>query len=192
MISRFSAVRRSMLSVTLLLIGVAALTVRPADGQVTTRLAANERLDPGSTIGAGFLAVSHDSERPAEFVLTAHRIRDDRVVATHRSSSFRVAPDRPFRLDERYLPGPRFYDGKVAGEIVMGPSPVPLASGERDPNVWWTRLQDQFITDWGEFRSLKEWRGRDALLLIVSPADARLRREAMGHPMLVRLETPRR
>lgn len=192
MIHRFSTVGPSVMSVTLLLIGVAALTARPVDGQVTTRLAANERLDPGPAIGAGFLTVSHDSERPAELVLTAHRIRDDRVVATHRSGSFRVAPDRPFRLDERYLPETRFYDGKVAGEIVMGPSPVPLASDERDPNVWWTRLQDRFITEWGEFAPLKEWQGRDALLLIVGPSDARLRSEAMGHPMLVRLEAPSR
>lgn len=192
MIHRFSAVRPTILSVTLLLIGVAALTARPADGQVTTRLTATERLDPGSTIGAAFLTVRHDSERSAELVLTAHRIRDGRVVATHRSGSFRVAPDRPFRLDERYLPAPRFYDGKVAGKFVMAPSPVPLAAGERDANVWWERLQDQFITDWGEFRSLEEWRGRDALLVIVGPADPRLRVEAMGYPMLVRLEAPSR
>lgn len=185
---------RPVVPVMALLVGVLAFSARPAAAQfITTWIEPpDDRTDPGVTLGAG-LAVAHNAERPVELVVSAHRIRDGRVVATHRSGSFRVAPDRPVRLDERYLPARRFYDGKVAGEIVIAPSPVPLASGDRDANVWWQTVQERAdITDWEATRDVEEWKQRDALVLVVAPADPRLRREAMGHPMLVRLEAPSR
>lgn len=189
--SRSRARFRPAVAAVTLLVGVLAFSAHPAAAQFIATWVPLERMDPGPTIGAGF-AVAHNGERPTELLLTAHRIQDGRVVATHRSKSFRVSPDRPFRLDERYLPAPRFYDGKVAGEIVITTSPVPLASGERDVNVWWESVKDRFITDWGEFSPDREWQQRDALLLIVSPTDARLRSEAMAHPLLVQLKAPAR
>lgn len=182
--------RRKTLLGTALLIGMIALSARPAVGQVTTKLTPGERMDPGPTIGAGFL-VGHDAERRIELVLLTHRIEDGRIVATHGSRPFRAAPGRPVRLDERHLPPERFYEGQVAGEVAPAPAPVPLESVERwAPTSWSEVLEPTFAQEWSAVRTFDTWKQRGAVLMVAIPADPRLRRDAMGYPIMVSLESP--
>lgn len=179
--------RQATMLCVVLLIGALALSARPAVGQVTTKLVTTGRIDPGPTIGAG-LAVSHDSRRAVELVLLAHRIQDDRIVDTHRSSPFRVATDRPYRLDERHLPAQRFYRGEVTGQVVTTRNAVSLESAERGltREGFWADLQERTDgTLWSNVRSFQEWRPRDGVVFIAVPADARLRRDASVYPVLV-------
>lgn len=176
-----------------LVIGVLALSARPAVGQVTTKLVTAERMDPGSAFPMkGFLTVSHDSERPVELVLLAHLIEDDRIVDTHRSSPFKVAAGRTVRLDERHLPAQRFYSGTLTGEVVTTRDAVSLESAERDGtgDGFWSNLQERAdITDpWSNVKSFQEWKPRDGVIFVALPADDRLRRDAKAYPMLVVVE----
>lgn len=179
-----------------LLIAVLALSARPAVGQVTTKLVTTDRLDPGPAFPMqGFLTVSHDSERAVDLVLLAHRIENDRIVDTHRSSPFRVATDRPFRLDERQLPAQSFYSGSVTGEVVTTRDAVSLESTERGltRESFWAELQERAdITDWSNVRSFQQWKPRDGVVFIAAPADARLRRDVRVYPMLVFVESASR
>lgn len=173
-----------------LVIGVLALSARPAVGQVTTKLVTTERMGLGA---AGAMVVSHDSERPVELVLLAHRIEDDRVVDTHRSSPFEVAADRPYRLDERHLPAQRFYSGTLTGEVVTTRDAVSLESVERvldgTGDGFWSNSQEWRDTGaWSNVRSFQEWKPRDGVVFVALPADDRLRRDAKAYPMLVFVE----
>lgn len=192
-----------------LLIGVLALSARPAVSQVTTKLVTAERMDPGPAFPMqGFLTVSHDSERPVELVLHAHRIEGDRIVDVHRSSPFKVAADRPYRLEERHLPGQRFYRGTVTGEVATTRDAIPLVSPERygtGDGFWsriesdgtgdgfWSRIESYGTGDgfWSRIeleKSFQEAQPRDAVVFIALPADDRSRRDAKAYPILVVVE----
>lgn len=193
MTHRFSSVRLSMLPVTLLLIGVTVLTARPADGQVTTKLAATQRLDPGSTIGAGFLTVSHDGVRPVDVVLHAYRIEGGRTVSTHESRPMAVAPERLVRLGDRQLPPERFYGGKVMADIEIARAPVPIEAVDSwASSLWSDAAGERWAQEWSAVQTVEEWKRRDAVLFVVLPADRRLRTSAMTYPVVISLTRPSR
>lgn len=181
-------IQSTMLS-AVLLVGVLALFARPAVGQGIFKLGVSERMDPGPAFPTqGFLTVSHDGERAVEVVLLAHRIEDDRIVDTHRSSPFKVAAERPYPLDERQLPPQRFYNGTLTGEVVTTREPVSLVSAEggRTRDGFWADLQERAdITTWSNVKSFQEWKPRDGVVFIVLPTNDRLRRDATGYPVLV-------
>lgn len=174
------------------LVGVLALSARPAVGQGIFKLEVTERMDPGPAFPMqGYVNVSHDGERAVELVLVAHRIENDRVVDTHRSSPFKVAADRPYSLDERQLPPQRFYSGTLTGEVVTTRDAVSLESTERGltREGFWADLQERAdITDWSNVKSFQEWKPRDGVVFIALPANDRLRRDAKGYPVLMFVE----
>lgn len=172
---------RSTLLGAVLLTCALSLTARPAVGQVTTKLATTESV-MDKVIGAGVLTVSHDSERPVELVLLAHRIEDERVVDTHRSRPFTVAAGRTVRLDERHLPAERFYGGTVTGEVVTTRDAVPLESVERVLNE--KVLDGTGDGFWDNLKTFQEWKPRDGVVFVAVPADDRLRRVAKTYPVL--------